>query len=163
MHGQYRPNWPVECYFSLPRREETQAPCADAAIRPLELEILMKNWNSARNHRNLEPRPGLEPGTCRLRICVFYPILLSKPFIYNVTCGAESKAESKTWSRVPDSNRGPSDYESLALPAELTRLIFLRSIFQSSATQLERPRLEPSCKTRASFAYHCAAKSLARL
>jgi hypothetical protein len=45
--------------------------------------------------KGMEPRPGLEPGTCRLRICMFYHVLRNKPFIYNTPSDAESKAESK--------------------------------------------------------------------
>ena len=33
-----------------------------------------------------------------------------------------TRSSSPRWSRLPDSNRGPTDYKSVALPTELSRL-----------------------------------------
>ena len=33
------------------------------------------------------------------------------------------KAQKTKWSRLPDLNRRPTDYESVALPTELSRLV----------------------------------------
>src|ERR1700691_2841579 len=66
----------------------------------------------------LEPRPGLEPGICRLRIGVL--CLLSIVFsLKRSTFGDHKKNE---WSRRWESDPRPRDYESRALPTELLRL-----------------------------------------
>src|SRR5579872_325520 len=38
------------------------------------------------------------------------------------TTGCEGKVKLQNWSREPDLNRRPADYESAALPTELSRL-----------------------------------------
>ena len=42
-----------------------------------------------------------------------------------------------TWSRHPDSDRGPADYKSAALPTELYRLIVLRTYVLAVAVGFE--------------------------
>ena len=44
---------------------------------------------------------------------------------------AQKSAYIKPWSRHPESNRGPSLYESAALPAELCRRERMRSNYNS--------------------------------
>ncbi len=63
----------------------------------------------------------------RLGIC---PVFFGKGI---VTCLSEKK------SRLPESNQRPTDYKSVALPAELKRPIFILKNY---------PRLKGDCKSR---------------
>src|SRR5580692_263556 len=59
-----------------------------------------------RNFRRTRPQCG-----CRSNVAV----------ITDASSGWEREADGNIWSRGPDLNRGPADYESAALPTELPR------------------------------------------
>jgi hypothetical protein len=71
--------------------------------------------------KGLESRPGLRPGTCRLRHYYFLVAHLILNRLFTTShweCGGRTRGK---WSRRRDLNSRPRDYESRALPTELLR------------------------------------------
>ena len=81
----------------------------------------------------MERKTGFEPATPTLARLCSTPELLPHLLYYVILCNGPLFS----WWRDPESNRGHMDFQSIALPSELSRLQWLPSILMAGPTRLE--------------------------
>src|SRR5690242_16297393 len=110
---------------------------ANATPRPtLRSNKVSSSWSSAR----------MRTGVCSMRT------VLAVYYVARMASGARCLASVRDfWSRHSDSNRGPADYESAALPTELRRLA--GKTHHSSTQTRAGPRPSKGLMSAAATAY----------